>query len=86
MSVVVPVERPPEALSGRAPMNILKYTGKDWWIALLPSSWQARIGAKAARKVYAARGFPAQGVALQLPNGAWFGLDGPDGRRVWRVK
>lgn len=86
MSIVVPVERPPDALAGRAPMNISRYTGRDWWLSLLPSGWQARLCVPAARKVYRARGFPPQGIAMQLPNGDWYGLDAPDGQRVWRAR
>lgn len=82
---LVPVERAPQGLLGCTQVNI-KYSGRHIFWGLLPQRWQAWLCARSLVREYHAAGFPAQGIAFQLPSGAWYGVDGPDGSHVWKAK
>lgn len=73
----------PGGLVGRVMVTISGYTGWDQFLYLMPRWWQASSCAARVKRTYHAAGFPAQGVALQLPCGDWYRVDlGPSGRLI----
>ena len=65
----------PESLAGRVLVTISGYTDKDLELYRLSEDAQADECAVATAKTYHAVGFPPQGIALQIPSGAWYSVD-----------